>query len=163
MVSFETWDALGVKETTARMEGEGITVAPWVKEMLSAGHTSFYQYQNDAALVYSPLDKKFVPVKKSDKTLRLADIKRRKAALEENESASLRHVGDGVLLLEFHSKMNTFDPDTFEIIEKAVERLCMVEPTVWWLAMKVNTSRRVPTRQSSALPLRLGSGMKLSA
>ena len=123
MGPFETWDALGVKETTARMEGEGITVAPWVKEMLSAGHTSFYQYQNDAALVYSPLDKNFVPVKKSDKTLRLADIKRRKAALEENESASLRDMGDGVLLLEFHSKMNTFDPDTFEIIEKAVERL----------------------------------------
>ncbi len=75
------------------------------------------------ALVYSPLDKNFVPVKKSDKTLRLADIKRRKAALEENESASLRDMGDGVLLLEFHSKMNAFDADIFEIIQKAVERL----------------------------------------
>ncbi|MCB0188369.1 MAG: 3-hydroxyacyl-CoA dehydrogenase/enoyl-CoA hydratase family protein, partial [Caldilineaceae bacterium] len=34
---FETWDILGVAETVARMEGEGLAVAPWVKAMLAAG------------------------------------------------------------------------------------------------------------------------------
>ena len=35
---FETWDMLGVAETVTRMERQGIAVAPWVREMLAAGH-----------------------------------------------------------------------------------------------------------------------------
>ena len=44
MGPFETWDALGVQETVDRLEGEGVSVAPWVQEMLETGHESFYTY-----------------------------------------------------------------------------------------------------------------------
>ncbi len=120
---FETWDVLGVKETTARMEGEGVSVAPWIKEMISAGNDTFYKFQNGSTLVYNPLDKNYVPVQKSALSLSVAEVKRHKVAVIENDSASLREMGDGVLLLEFHSKMNTFDADIFDLIHKAVEKL----------------------------------------
>ena len=40
---FELWDALGVKETADAMEANGVAVAPWVREMLAAGHETFYR------------------------------------------------------------------------------------------------------------------------
>ncbi len=43
---FETWDMLGVKETAQQMESAGYPAAGWVREMLSAGFASFYQYEN---------------------------------------------------------------------------------------------------------------------
>ncbi|RIK40772.1 MAG: 3-hydroxyacyl-CoA dehydrogenase [Chloroflexi bacterium] len=120
---FETWDVLGVAETTARMEGEGLTVAPWVKEMLQNGHDTFYRYRNGAREVYSAHDKQYIPIERSPLELKISEIKRVRPALEENDSASLLDMGDGVLLLEFHSKVNSLDPGIFEMAQKAVERL----------------------------------------
>ena len=40
---FQIWDMLGVAETVEKMEAAGLEVADWVKEMLAAGHDSFYK------------------------------------------------------------------------------------------------------------------------
>ena len=120
---FETWDVLGVAKTLARMEGEGIRVAGWVKEMVQSGKQSFYTYDGATRLAYSPLDKAYVPVPQSAAMVKIKDLKRRTPALAENDSASLLDMGDGVLLLEFHSKMNAMDASIFEIAQAALERL----------------------------------------
>ncbi|MCX6045338.1 MAG: 3-hydroxyacyl-CoA dehydrogenase NAD-binding domain-containing protein [Chloroflexi bacterium] len=120
---FETWDVLGVAQTVARMEGEGLSVAPWVKAMLANGHQTFYTYANTKPQVYSVLEQQVVPLAQSDTVLKLKDLKRSKRPLAENESASLLDMGDGVLLLEFHSKMNALDAGIFAIAQVAIERL----------------------------------------
>jgi 3-hydroxyacyl-CoA dehydrogenase len=123
MGPFETWDALGVAETLARLEGEGATVAPWVQEMLDAGHETFYTYHGIERMAYSPLHKQYVPVEQSPKALAISDIKRCHATIAENDEASLIDMGDGVMLLEFHSKMNALGEGIFKIIEVAIDRL----------------------------------------
>src|ERR671920_1232728 len=55
---FRTWDLLGVRETTERMEAMGIQVAPWVTDMLEAGDESFYKRENGGKLAYSPVEKR---------------------------------------------------------------------------------------------------------
>ena len=42
MGPFETWDAIGVKESVERMEKEGYKVPESIKEMLAGGFESFY-------------------------------------------------------------------------------------------------------------------------
>jgi 3-hydroxyacyl-CoA dehydrogenase len=123
MGPFETWDVLGVKETTARLEGEGGSVAPWVKEMLTAGHKTFYTYENGVQMAYSPLSGGYAPVPKNSSEIKTADLRRLRKPIAENESASLHDMGDGVMLLEYHSKLNVLDPMIFDIIQTAVERL----------------------------------------
>jgi 3-hydroxyacyl-CoA dehydrogenase len=49
MGPFETWDALGVKETVARLEGEGVSVAPWVKQMLASGKEQLLHLRSTAS------------------------------------------------------------------------------------------------------------------
>ena len=40
---FETWDALGFVETTARMKADGLALPAWVDAMVAAGATGFYR------------------------------------------------------------------------------------------------------------------------
>ena len=112
---FQIWDMLGVAETVAEMEAAGLEVAGWVKEMLAAGHSSFYTNGS-----YYDFTGKQYKLKERDKNLILA------ASLPElarNDSASLRDMGDGVLLLEFHSKMNALDQEIVAMGNKALEYL----------------------------------------
>jgi 3-hydroxyacyl-CoA dehydrogenase len=123
MGPFEMWDALGVLDTIARMDSEGICVAPWVQEMLAAGLESFYKVETLARFAYCPGDKQYCPVEDGERTIRVSTLKRGGRTLTENESASLLDLGDDVLLVEFHSKMNTFDAGVFQILRAGVDRL----------------------------------------
>jgi 3-hydroxyacyl-CoA dehydrogenase len=61
------------------------------------------------------------PVRRPPGELLLSDIRRRGPPLERNTSASLWDIGDGVLCLEFHSKMNTFDALVLKLIRRSLE------------------------------------------
>ncbi len=112
---FETWDMLGVADTVARMERENIAVAPWVQEMLAHGITSFYQ--NGAH--YDPASKKYVAPRAAPNVIQLKNVK----VVAANDSASLRDLGDGVALLEFHTKMNALDDNIIEIAHTAFQEM----------------------------------------
>ena len=131
MGPFETWDALGVAATTARMAEEGLTVAPWVHDMLDGGHTTFYRIEESPAdgatpaqqLVYNPQSGEYKVADESDSVVSISALKRGRGALAQNDSASLLEMGDGVLLLEFHTKMNALDIEISAIADAAIERL----------------------------------------
>ena len=121
---FEIWDALGVPETVERMEQDGLTVAPWVKEMLAAGHTRFYEKIDGHLHYYDPQSKGYLPVEGDPRVIVLKGIKEDSArVIADNPSASLLDIGDGVLCLEFHSKMNALDNHIFDMMEQAREEL----------------------------------------
>ncbi len=124
MGPFEVWDALGVAETVERMEKDGYFVADWVKEMLANGHPSFYQYENGRVVGYYDFKKKaYKPMPTNPNVIVLKDLKAQGKEIERNLSASLIDLGDGVLLLEFHTKANALDPDIFKMYETALKRL----------------------------------------
>ena len=124
MGPFEVWDALGVAETVERMEKDGYFVADWVKEMLANGHPSFYQYENGRVVGYYDFkEKAYKPMPTNPNVIVLKDLKAQGKEIERNLSASLIDLGDGVLLLEFHTKANALDPDIFKMYETALKRL----------------------------------------
>lgn len=118
--AFEIWDKLGVRETAAAMEREGFTIAGWVKEMLAAGFESFYR-ENDGVLEFYDLRQKNYATEKPDaRKINLALRKKAGGVVRANKSASLVDLGDGVLCLEFHSKLNTLDDDNVTMMREAV-------------------------------------------
>ncbi|MEZ4636765.1 MAG: 3-hydroxyacyl-CoA dehydrogenase NAD-binding domain-containing protein [Caldilineaceae bacterium] len=120
---FETWDLLGVAATLDRMEGEGMSSAPWVRAMLKAGKDAFYTYQNSVKMAYNPASGEYEPASSDAKTVHIADLKRVRGVVKENDGASLVDMGDGVLLLEFHTKMNALGMEIAEIMDVAIDRL----------------------------------------
>jgi 3-hydroxyacyl-CoA dehydrogenase len=97
------------------MESQDIAVAPWVKEMLAAGNESFYR--NGA--YYDPASKQYKALSKAPNVI----VLKNERVIAENESASLRDLGDGVAVLEFHTKMNALDDNIVEVARTALEEV----------------------------------------
>jgi 3-hydroxyacyl-CoA dehydrogenase len=123
MGPFELWDALGVRRTAEAMEAAGVTVAPWVKEMLAAGHETFYRTDDGRLSYYDPARKGYVTEPPDERKVELRALKARGRVVRENKGASLIDLGDGVLCLEFHTKMNTLDEDVKNMLRESVEEV----------------------------------------
>jgi len=121
MGPFEVWDALGVSKTVARMEKEGQTVPTFVGDMLESGAGSFYQRSDGVTQYFDVSTKAAQPVPFGPRALRLDDRKARQKVVEENADASLVDLGDAVLGLEFHTKMNAIGPGIIQAIERGIE------------------------------------------
>ena len=120
---FEIWDALGVRKTAGEMEANGIGVAPWVKEMLDRGHETFYRSDNGRVSYYDPASKSYISEPLDERAIDLQALKSAGRVVRENKGASLIDLGDGVLCLEFHTKMNTLDEDIKNMLRESVEEL----------------------------------------
>jgi 3-hydroxyacyl-CoA dehydrogenase len=117
---FELWDMLGVQETAEKMEAAGVAVAPWVKEMLDAGHQSFYRTEGGRLSFYDPARKAYVAEPEDERRVSLKALRAEGRVVRENKGASLYDLGGGVLCLEFHTKLNTLDGDVKEMLFEAV-------------------------------------------
>lgn len=120
MGPFETWDALGVRETAAAMEAGGFPVAGWVNEMLADGIESFYKEENGKLNYYDPATKNYVTEADDLRRINLRLTKSVTGTVRSNKSASLVDLGDGVLCLEFHSKMNSLDDGILDMTREAI-------------------------------------------
>jgi 3-hydroxyacyl-CoA dehydrogenase len=119
---FQTWDAIGVAESVERMKKEGLKVPGWVTEMVGSGAKSFYKSENGKDFYYDPKKKGYVEVASNPRELRYAAIKAdKKRIIKENDGAALVDLGDSVLGLEFHTKMNALDADIITLMNEAVE------------------------------------------
>ncbi|MFT3895849.1 MAG: 3-hydroxyacyl-CoA dehydrogenase/enoyl-CoA hydratase family protein [Anaerolineales bacterium] len=121
---FETWDMLGVRETVKKMKAAGYPAAKWVDAMLKEGFETFYQYKGKNKVgVYDVAKKKYVKFKIAEDMVILSNLRGTKKVISENAGASLYDIGDGVALVEFHTKMNALDDDIFAITNEALERV----------------------------------------
>jgi len=120
---FQSWDAIGVEKSVEKMKADGLEVPAWVTDMLAAGRTSFYARDEDGDLTFWQRDGGAAKVPVSDRHLFIADLVAKNERVDRNPSASLYDMGDGVLLLEFHSKMNALDELINEMYTRALDKL----------------------------------------
>jgi 3-hydroxyacyl-CoA dehydrogenase len=124
---FELWDALGVPQTVARMRNEGCSIPANVERMLASGAISFYEFADrdgEPGTRYFDLNAgEYQTLPKRPGVRVLGDIKRARGVVKTNPGASLIDLGDGVLCLEFHSKMNTLGEDMVQMVSTALDEV----------------------------------------
>ena len=117
---FEIWDAIGVTQGIEIMKAENLEPAAWVSDMLASGNSSFYTIKEGATYCYSiPLQSQ-VKVPGQDAFIILDNIRETKK-IWSNSGAIIQDLGDGILNLEFRSKMNTIGGDVLQGINKAID------------------------------------------
>ncbi len=116
---FETWDTLGVEKVLADMKSAGHEPAPWVEEMLAAGHTSFYRTREGRRYYFDLRDKDYREVPGTAELI-ILDNYRSEKPVWQNAGTTLHDIGDGVLCLEFHTKMNSMGSEVIEGINQAI-------------------------------------------
>ena len=121
MGPFETWDAIGLEASVEKMENEGFAVPEKVKQMLSAGNTSFYKSENGKAFAYDLVTENYKEVVVSENIVSLKALKGADKVAKTCASASLVDLDDGVFCLEFLTKMNTLNKEILEFIFEVLD------------------------------------------
>jgi len=126
MGPFETWDAIGLETSVARMEKDGLAVPAKIKKMLAAGNSTFYKTENGRLFYYDFDSETYIEQALNARIVSLASLKSTGRVIKENASASLVDLGDDVFCLELHTKMNALNQ---EIVEFFPEVLDIVDRT----------------------------------
>jgi 3-hydroxyacyl-CoA dehydrogenase len=121
MGPFETWDAIGLKASVARMQKDGFDVPDKIKKMLKDGHTSFYKTQNGAVFFYDFESQNYKERIVSKNIVSLASLKAVEKVVKTSDSATLIDLDDGVFCLEFHTKMNSLNQEIVAALHEAGE------------------------------------------
>jgi 3-hydroxyacyl-CoA dehydrogenase len=115
---FEMLDKLGTDYFIKRLEKDGEPIPELLKK--AAGKTFYKNIDNKLNMLNK--DGEYVEVKRPEGVLLLSDVKRdKKNLVAKNMSASLWDIGDGVMCLEFHSKMNSLDFMSLGMMNKAAD------------------------------------------
>lgn len=117
---FEIWDAIGVEKGIEMMKAEGKEPAAWVLEMLEKGSTSFYSVKDGATYYYDIPSKSQTKKPGQDAFIILDNIRESKAVFK-NSGVVVEDLGDGILNVEFQSKMNTIGGDVLAGLNKAID------------------------------------------
>ena len=117
---FQIWDAIGVAEGVEMMKAEGKAPAAWVTEMLANGQTSFYSVKEGASYYYD-IPAKTQVKKPGQESFIILDNIRKSNEVWKNAGVVIEDIGDGILNLEFQSKMNTIGADVLTGINKAID------------------------------------------
>jgi 3-hydroxyacyl-CoA dehydrogenase len=117
---FEAWDAIGVAESVLRMKQEGLAIPEWVETMLASGRPTFYAGGPAAPSYFDATARAPKPVPVDAKAIRLDSLKSEPArVVKKNHGATLLDIGEGVLCVEFHTKLNTLDNDVIAMLGEA--------------------------------------------
>ncbi|MCR9181694.1 MAG: 3-hydroxyacyl-CoA dehydrogenase/enoyl-CoA hydratase family protein [Flavobacteriaceae bacterium] len=117
---FEIWDSIGVERGLELIKAEGLQAADWVNEMLASGNKSFYSVKEGATYYYDIPKKSQTKVPGQDAFIILNNIRESKKVWS-NKEAIIQDLGNGIINLEFQSKMNTIGEGVLAGINKAID------------------------------------------
>jgi 3-hydroxyacyl-CoA dehydrogenase len=117
---FETWDVLGLDQGLKLINDQNKKAATWVDEMKAAGFTSFYKTEKGQRLYYEISSKSYKVIPGTEHLVQL-DSLRDENKVWGNSDTTIVHLGDGILNLEFHTKMNSIGAGVIEGMNKAMD------------------------------------------
>jgi 3-hydroxyacyl-CoA dehydrogenase len=117
---FQIWDAIGLEKGLEFIKAEGQEAAKWVHDMKSSGMTSFYSVKEGNTYFYDIPAKSMEKIPGQDAFIILDNIRKSKAVFK-NSGVVVEDLGDGILNVEFQSKMNTIGGDVLAGLNKAID------------------------------------------
>jgi 3-hydroxyacyl-CoA dehydrogenase len=120
MGPFEVWDLIGIEEGIKLATKEGKNVAAWVADLSNKGYKSFYNLDNGTKNVYHIPSQAYQAIPGNEGKV-ILEAHRQADKVWGNADATLLHIGDGILNLEVHTKMNTIGGGVIQAINKAID------------------------------------------
>lgn len=117
---FELWDAVGLKNSIGLMQKAGVTPASWINTMLESGNDSFYKVEGGVKKYYDIDSKSYKSIPGTEEFIILENLKTN-STIWKNAGSSVVDLGDGILNIEFHSKMNTMGGDVLQGIQTGID------------------------------------------
>ena len=120
---FDLWDAVGLEKSVRRLEQEGRPIPENITRMLKAGRRRFYEPFDGGRKYFDFRWGHYRTVEQPQGILLLQGARDSPPVIRHNADASLRDLGDGILCLEFHSKMNSIGAGAIEMLNAGLQEL----------------------------------------
>jgi 3-hydroxyacyl-CoA dehydrogenase len=120
---FELWDTVGVEKVVEGWRQQGRAVPPLAEKLLESGRKSFYSRSAGVTSTFDFGSGGTRDLEPPPGIILLPALKDLQKEVKKNAGASLIDLGDGVLCLEFHAKMNTIGADTIQMVHAAMKLL----------------------------------------
>ena len=117
---FQIWNAIGIKKGVEIMESLGYKPVDWISDMISNNINNFYRVENDIINYYDINTKSFLAKPGQDSLIILKNLNK-SSIIWENSDSVISDIGDGIINLEFRTKMNTLGQGVLMGINKAVD------------------------------------------
>ncbi len=117
---FEIWDAIGLEAGAKLIEAEGLEVSKWVQDAIKNGHKSFYKIIDGKTQFYDPKTETYL-TKPGQETFLILDNIRPNKTIWSNAESAISDLGDGIINIEFRSKMNTIGGGVLQGLNKALD------------------------------------------
>ena len=117
---FEYWEAIGIDKVLSDMDEAGIEPAQWVRDLKEKGVESFYKSHDGQRSYYDLQANEYKEIPGQEGRLFLSALSDDKI-LWKNNGTTIKDLGDGILNIEFHSKMNTIGQDEIEGLNRAYD------------------------------------------
>ena len=117
---FESWDLFGYDQGVKFIKDANKEMGKAIDEMRAAGMTSFYKLENGQKMFFDLASKSYKVIPGTEKLVSLNAL-REDNKVWGNSDCTVVHIGDGILNLEFHTKMNTIGGGVLQGINKAIE------------------------------------------
>ncbi|SHE39593.1 3-hydroxyacyl-CoA dehydrogenase [Psychroflexus salarius] len=117
---FQIWDAIGLEKGIQLMKDEGYEIADWVKKLSESDHKSFYHVKSGKTYFYDIDKKSHEKIPGQDAFIILDNI-RDSQEVWSNKDLVATDLGDGILNIEFRSKMNSIGGDVLNGINTAMD------------------------------------------
>ncbi len=116
--AFESWDAIGIQAASDIAKERGHHVAGWVNDMLEAGHDTFYRVTGGVRECYDPTSKTYKVIPGQEGRINLEYVDN---VVWSNSGTTIKDIGDGILNIEFHTKMNSIGAEVLQGLNKAID------------------------------------------
>ncbi len=117
---FQIWDSISLNTGINMIAQEEKTLAPWVSQMLKAGNYTFYKTINGISHFYHVASNTYKIILQREKIIDLDNLRPNKTVFK-NAATTLIDLGDGIVNLEFNSKLNIIDIDVLKGINEALK------------------------------------------
>jgi len=117
---FESWDLFGYEQGVKFIKDANKTMGPAIDKMREAGMTSFYKSENGRKMFFDMATKSYKVIPGTEDLVDLNAL-REDNKVWGNSDCTLVHLGDGILNLEFHTKMNTIGGGVLQGIQKSID------------------------------------------
>lgn len=116
---FELWESLGIQNGIELIESQGKKPADWVYELAGSGKGHFYTLERTKRYYYDIISREYQLIPGQDGIIILNHL-RGSQEIWSNAEAHLWDLGEGIIGLEAHSKMNTFGLPLMDALEHAL-------------------------------------------
>jgi len=132
--AFESWDAIGFEAGCQAIEAKDLKLPEWVDRFASKGAGTFYRNRDGIRECWNPQNDRYEAIPGQENRIALSWLPE-SAVVWSNSGTTIHDLGDGILNISFHTKMNSIGSEVLEGLNKVID---LAENEVQWKGVVVS-------------------------